>query len=99
MASIYEEQYKDKKIAAGLSAKTVNDILIVIGLALNYAEEVYHIPKIKIYYLKTRMKEMRVLDVSEQKVLESFLVRDMDLYKFAVLLALYTGMALLNMVS
>lgn len=91
--------FADKKIAAGLSAKTVNDILIVIGLALNYAEEVYHIPKIKIYYLKTRMKEMRVLDVSEQKVLESFLVRDMDLYKFAVLLALYTGMALLNMVS
>ena len=40
--------FADKKIAAGLSAKTVNDILIVIGLALNYAEEVYHIPKIKI---------------------------------------------------
>ena len=39
--------FADKKIAAGLSAKTVNDILIVIGLALNYAEEVYHIPKIK----------------------------------------------------
>lgn len=83
--------FADEKVAAGLSLKTVNDILIVIGLALNYAEEVYHIPKIKIYFLKTRTKEMRVLDNSEQKVLESFLVRDMDLYKFSVLLALYTG--------
>ena len=83
--------FADKKVAAGLSLKTVNDILTEIGLALSYVEEVYHIPKIKIYFLKTRTKEMRVLDVSEQKTLESFLVKDMDLYKFAVLLALYTG--------
>ena len=83
--------FADEKIAAGLYLKTVNDILIVIGLALSYAEEVYHIPRIKIYYLKARVKEMRVLDVSEQKALESFLVKDMNIYKFAVLLALYTG--------
>ncbi len=83
--------YANQKVESGLSVKTVNDILIVIGLSLNYAEEVYHIPKIKVNYLKARAKEMRVLNISEQKRLEAFLVKEINLYKFAVLLALYTG--------
>ena len=83
--------FANQKVESGLSVKTVNDILIVIGLALNYAEEVYHIPKVKVSFLKANAKEMRVLDISEQKKLEAFLVKEIDLYKFAVLLALYTG--------
>ena len=83
--------FANQKVESGLSVKTVNDILIVIGLALSYAEEVYQIPKIKVNFLKERAKEMRVLDVSEQKKLEAFLKKEMNLYKFAVLLALYTG--------
>lgn len=83
--------FANQKVESGLSVKTVNDILIVIGLALNYAEEVYHIPKIKVNYLKAHAKEMRVLDIAEQKKLEAFLIKEMNLYKFAVLLALYTG--------
>ena len=42
-------------------------------------------------FLKERAKEIRVLDISEQKKLEAFLIGEMNLYKFAVLLALYTG--------
>ena len=83
--------YANQKVESGLSVKTVNDILIVIGLALNYAEEVHRIPKVKVSLLKVHAKEMRVLDISEQKRLEAFLVNEMNLYKFAVLLALYTG--------
>lgn len=75
-----------------LSAKSVNDILIIINLALSYAEEIYNIPKVKILYLKEPAKEMRVLSVSEQQKLEAYLRRDIDIYKFGVLLALYIGM-------
>lgn len=76
---------------AHLSAKTVNDILIVIGLALAYGEEVYNIPKPKICHVKEPIQEMRVLSVDEQKRLEEYLNTDMTLYKFGILLALYTG--------
>ena len=87
--------FANQKVESGLSVKTVNDILIVIGLALSYAEKVYQIPKIKVSFLKERAKEMRVLDVSEQRKLEAFLIKEMNLYKFAVLLALYTGVRIL----
>jgi len=87
--------YANQKAESGLSVKTVNDILndilIVISMALNYAEEVYHIPKVKVNFLKARAKEMRILDISEQKRLEAFLIKEINLYKFAILLALYTG--------
>ena len=74
-----------------LSAKSVNDILVIINLALSYAEEIYNIPKVKIRYLKEPTKEMRVLSVFEQQKLEAYLRHDIDIYKFGVLLALYTG--------
>ena len=74
-----------------LSAKSVNDILVVINMALSYAEEIYNIPKVKIRYVKEPVKEMRVLSVLEQKKFEVYLKQDMDICKFGVLLALYTG--------
>ena len=75
-----------------LSAKTVNDIIIIIGLSLSYAEEVYGIKKPKLKRVKEPKKEMRVLSIQEQKQLEQYLYHDMNLYNFGVLLALYTGM-------
>lgn len=74
-----------------LSAKSVNDILAIINPALAYAVEVYNIPKIKFHYIKVPVKEMRVLSVFEQQRLEAYLRQDMDVFKFGVLLALYTG--------
>ncbi|MCH5324195.1 MAG: site-specific integrase [Eubacterium sp.] len=74
-----------------LSVKTVNDILVIMSLALSYAEEIYNIIKPKIRYLKTPTKETRVLSISEQQQLETYLLQDMDICKFGVLLALYTG--------
>lgn len=85
--------FSDAMINKGkLSAKSINDILIVIGLALSYAEDAYNIPKIKIHHVKEANKEMRVLSVSEQTILEKYLRQNMNLYKFGVILALYTGM-------
>lgn len=77
-----------------LSAKTVNDILVVIGLGLKYAEELYSIPKPKIKYIRESQKELRILSVPEQTALESFLYNDINTYKFGILLALYTGIRL-----
>lgn len=74
-----------------VSAKTVNDILIIVGLAFSYAEEEYGLPKPHIHRIKEEAKEMRVLSVIEQKRLETYLFQDTDLYKLGVLLALYTG--------
>lgn len=41
--------------------------------------------------VKKKEKEMRVLCQSEQEELIQVLIHDMDLYKFGVLLSLYTG--------
>ena len=77
-----------------LSSKTINDILVVIGLGLKFADEVYNIPKPNIKYYKTTKKEMRVLSVDEPKILEQYLLEDMNDYKLGILLALYTGIRL-----
>lgn len=75
-----------------LSIKTVNDILIVLNLAFRYAEEEYEINVPKIRYLKEEKIETRVLSIEEQKKLTAYLNTNIDIYKFGVLLALYTGM-------
>lgn len=74
-----------------LSAKSVNDILIVLSLAFKYAEEEYEITTPRIRYLKEEKKDMRVLSVNEQMQLTTYLNSDTDIYKFGILLALYTG--------
>lgn len=84
-------QFAEQLCANGLSAKTVNDILVVLGLVLKYTEEIYNIPKPKIKYLKMQRKELRVLTNQEQAILEHFLFQDTNSYKLGILIALYTG--------
>ncbi len=85
-------QLSGGKISGGaLSAKTVNDILIILGLAFAFAEEEYNITLPKISYLREERKEARVLSPLEQSGLTHFLLSEMDIYKFGALLALYTG--------
>lgn len=74
-----------------LSNKTVNDILIVLNLAFKYAKEEYDISTPKIRHLKEEKRDLRVLSVDEQKTLIAYLNSNMDIYKFGILLALYTG--------
>lgn len=80
--------------ANNLSKKTVNDILVVLGLVLKYAEEMYGITKPKIKYHKVSFKEMRILSIEEQTILEGFLYDETNYYKLGVLIALYTGIRL-----
>lgn len=83
--------FTERLLEKNLSAKTVNDILIVLGLALKYAQETYSITVPKINYVKEHQREMRVFSVQEQQVITEYLLKQIDIHKFGVLLTLYTG--------
>lgn len=76
----------------GLSEKTVNDILIVLGLAFEFAEEEHQLSLPRVKLMKEKKQEARVLSREERETLTNFLLQDMDEFKFGVLLALYTGL-------
>lgn len=92
ISSLIIDQFAHEKLQHGLSPKTVNDILSILGLAMNFAEQEYGYTKPRIRRVKEERKEMRVLSFDEQKVLEKHLLRDLDLYKLGVLLTLYSGL-------
>lgn len=75
-----------------LSVKTINDILIVLNMGFSFAKEKYHINPPKIKFLKNKHNEVRILTSQEQEQLEKYLMQDIDIYKFAILLTLYSGM-------
>lgn len=83
--------FTNKLISYNLSYQTINDILVILNLILKFGESEYQITPVKINYLKIEKHEMRVLSKSEQKVLTDYLISDNDIYKFGVLLTLYTG--------
>lgn len=56
-----------------LSAKSINDILIVLGLVFKYAEEEYEISTPRIRYIKEDKKDFRVLSFDEQLQLITYL--------------------------
>ena len=94
------EGYIEQQLASGrldntggLSAKTVTDILTIIKSTMDYARYnnlpvACNLGKLNI---KKKDKEMRVFSQVEQEALIRVLVDKMDLYKFGVLLSLYTG--------
>ena len=77
----------------GLSTKTVTDILTIVKSTIDYARYNNLVVSCNLSKLtiKKKDKEMRVLCQSEQDALIRVLIADMDLYKFGVLLSLYTG--------
>lgn len=79
---------------SSLSPKTVRDILTVLKTLLKYAKSSLNatMPEIEIIYPKIARNETRVLSLAEQNALISYLLQDLDGYKFAILLALLTGM-------
>lgn len=81
-----------KKLEAGLSPQTVNLILVFLHSCFAYAHKQYNFVVPEIAYLLENKKEMRVLSTEEQKRLARYLKQDLDVYKFGVLLALYTGL-------
>lgn len=77
----------------GLAPKTVTDILTVLKSTIEYAKcNNYDICcNLKKLSIKKDDVEMRVLTQAEQTALVRTILYDMDLYKFGVLLSLYTG--------
>ncbi len=77
----------------GLSPKTATDIFAVVKASIEYAQyqNLTVICNFNKLTIKKKDKEMRVLTQNEQKSLVGTLTTEMDLYKFGVLLSLYTG--------
>lgn len=92
LSSTIIQQFTDKLLSKNISRTTVNDILIVLGMGLAYAEGKYglHIPKIS--FVKNPPKEMRVLSVSEQNIFVKYLLNKNDVFSFGMLLSLFTGL-------
>lgn len=80
------------RLEAGLQPQSVNAILIFLHACLRYGYRQYSLPLPDIVYLTPNKKEMRVLSLEEQRKLVSYLSEETDIYKFGVLLALYTGL-------
>jgi integrase len=74
-----------------LSISTINNILIILGMGLKYAESEYYIKCPNIQLLKPKKKEMKVLSLLEQQNLINHIVNKNDCYSFAILIALFTG--------
>lgn len=77
----------------GLSAKTVTDMLTIIKESLRYAQDT-GLPvncNLQRLTVKRKEKEMRVLTLQEQDALVRVLLSGTDIYKFGVMLSLYTG--------
>lgn len=85
------KNFTDEKLKSGLCESSINSILTFIHTCLKYAHRQYGTPLIEFIYLKVPYKEMRVLSIQEQDCLVEYLKNDMDIYKFGVLFALYTG--------
>ena len=77
-----------------LSAKTVRDILTFVHKIIVFiqADTRYDLPSFIISYPKPERKDLRVLSRKEQQFFIQYLLTDLDLYKFCVLLALFTGL-------
>lgn len=80
------------RLNTGLSSVTVNAILVFLHSCFKYGHRQYRLPMPDFIYFPDCRKEMRVLTQKEQKRLETYLLKEMDIYKFGVLLTLYTGL-------
>lgn len=83
--------FSEQLLNNGLAPKTVNDIILILNALLKYASKYFNIEVVAAPYVKDIKKEMRVLSVTEQNLFEKYLNKDMDNFKFAALIALYTG--------
>lgn len=73
-----------------LAAKTVKDILGVLRSVMKFAG----VAQVEFVYPKAVKHSARVLSSEEEERLLYYLNKDMDIYKFGVLLALLTGLRL-----
>ena len=75
-----------------LSRETINQVLIVLSMGLEYAGEHYKAVCPDVHFLKCNKPNIRILSVLEQQNLVGYLMEQDDIFSFGILLALYTGM-------
>lgn len=77
-----------------LAPKTVRDILAFVHEVLTsiQTDNKNQLFSIKITYPKLERKQLRILSVEEQQCFVQFLLQDLDIYKFSILLTLFTGL-------
>lgn len=86
------EKFTAECLEKGLSVKSVNDILVILGMIFDFAEKEYSVSMPEISPIREERKEARVLTVEEQDRLISYLQTKMNVYKFGMLLTLATGL-------
>ena len=59
---------------------------------MKFGQRKYNLPMPEFVYLSVPKKEMRVFSKEEQKQLLAHITANMDIYKFGILLTLYTGL-------
>ena len=92
LTTVILREYAIRLINTGLSAQTVNSVLIFLHSSIKYGHQQYGLPMPEFTYFRAEHKEMRVFSQEEQSRLVEYLLDEMDVYKFGVLIALYTGM-------
>lgn len=90
--TVFLYEYATERLDHGLSPCSVNAVLIFLHSCFQYGHKQYRLPVPEIVYFPQEDKEMRVLSSDEQKLLETYILQDMDIYKLGVLLTLYTGL-------
>ncbi len=78
----------------GLSAKSIQDILSVINLVLNFAKtENYNVKNnIGVVRPQKNKKDIRILKLDEQARLERYLLNNINYKTLGIILTLYTGL-------
>lgn len=76
----------------GLAKSTANDVLLVLNMGLSFAEKEFKVSIPKASFFRIAKKEMRVLSIQEQELFVNYLMQKDDIFSFAILLALFTGM-------
>ena len=93
LSSAIISQFTDNLLSVeGLSKETANNVLIVLGMGLEFAKLHYQVTVPDIHLLKATKAKTRVLSVREQKVLVQHLLSQNNVFSFGMLLALYTGL-------
>lgn len=82
------------KLAEGLSASYVRDIVVVLKTMLKYAQEEYHfiLPLGNVAMPKCEKKQTEKLGESEKNNLVGYLRQNMDITAFGILISLYMGL-------
>lgn len=80
------------KKPGGLSARSVNSVLIVVGLLFKWASEWLDLPVVKIPFIREPRTLPFVLSRTDQAQLESYAHVHSDVFVMAMLFSLYTGL-------